>query len=325
MARVRSIVEEEEKGKLVSTMIGGYRRKAIVTLVKTWMVVSAETGEARVEDVDKHSIMRRTGLPARDLRALDPHLSNPSSILGRERAIVVNLEHIKAIITSTEVLMINSSNPFFLRFLQDLQARVPPSDDVKTRKQISNDAVDSDCEKKPLLDEKTHEDSSNNVAAAPKPLPFEFKALEACIESACTCLEYETQKLEEEAYPALDELTAEISTLNLEHVRQIKNRLVALSGRVQKVADQLEHLLDDDYDMAEMYLTQKLDDGLLDQTSLKEGYNSTYDENINERDESDSDDKSYDSKPDVEELEMLLEAYFAQINGILQKLLSVDE
>jgi hypothetical protein len=41
--------------------------------------------------------------------------------------------------------------------------------------------------------------------------------------------------------------------------------------------------LDDDNDMAEMYLTQKLDDGLLDQTSLKERYNSTFDENINER------------------------------------------
>ena len=34
-------------------------------------------------------------------------------------------------------------------------------------------------------------------------------------------------------------------------------------------------------------------------------------------------DKSYDPKPDVEELEMLLEAYFAQINGILQKLSTV--
>lgn len=30
-----------------------------------------------------------------------------------------------------------------------------------------------------------------------------------------------------------------------------------------------------------------------------------------------------ESKPDVEELEMLLEAYFAQINGILQRLSSV--
>jgi hypothetical protein len=42
--------------------------------------------------------------------------------------------------------------------------------------------------------------------------------------------------LEKEAYPALDELTSKISTLNLERVRQIKSRLVAISGRVQKVA-----------------------------------------------------------------------------------------
>jgi len=34
-------------------------------------------------------------------------------------------------------------------------------------------------------------------------------------------------------------------------------------------------------------------------------------------------DKSYGPKLDVKELEMLLEAYFAQINGILQKLSSV--
>lgn len=119
--------------------------------------------------------------------------------------------------------------------------------------------------------------------------------------------------MEEEAYPALDELTSRISTLNLERVRQIKNRLVALSGRVQKVnsyqtqifviifsyetmffqkkqdykyyrieqvADQLEHLLDDDNDMAEMYLTQKSDGHLMDQTSIKEGCNSPFDEYI---------------------------------------------
>lgn len=46
---------------------------------------------------------------------------------------------------------------------------------------------------------------------------------------------YQTRTLEEEAYPALDELTSKVSTLNLERVRQIKSRLVAISGRVQKV------------------------------------------------------------------------------------------
>ncbi|KAL5188633.1 Magnesium transporter MRS2-B [Glycine soja] len=139
------------------------------------MVVSSETGEARLDDVGKHSITRRTGLPARDLRVLDPMLSHPSSILGRQRPIVVNLEHVKGIITATEVLMINSSNPFFLRFLQDLHTRL--------------------------------------IHQTPSP----------------------TSTLEEEAYPALDALASQLSTLNLERVIHIKSRLVAFSGRVQKV------------------------------------------------------------------------------------------
>ena len=36
---------------------------------------------------------------------------------------------------------------------------------------------------------KTSED--NQVAGGPKALPFEFRALEACLESACSCLESE--------------------------------------------------------------------------------------------------------------------------------------
>ncbi|KAE8667886.1 hypothetical protein F3Y22_tig00112354pilonHSYRG00066 [Hibiscus syriacus] len=76
--------------------------------------------------------------------------------------------------------------------------------------------------------------------------PFEFVALEACLEAACCCLENEAKTLELEAHPALDKLTSKISTLNLERVRQIKSRLVAIIGRVQKVRDELEHLLDDD-------------------------------------------------------------------------------
>ncbi|KAE8704533.1 Magnesium transporter MRS2-10 [Hibiscus syriacus] len=64
-------------------------------------------------------------------------------------------------------------------------------------------------------------------------------------------------ELEIEAYPLLDELTSKISTLNLERVRRLKSRLVALTRRVQKVRDEIEQLMDDDGDMAEMYLSEK--------------------------------------------------------------------
>lgn len=46
----------------------------------------------------------------------------------------------------------------------------------------------------------------------------------------------QASELEVEVYPVLDELTTKISTLNLEHVRRLKSRLVALTRRVQKVS-----------------------------------------------------------------------------------------
>lgn len=97
------------------------RRKGTETHV--WLVVS-ESGNSHVEEVGKHSIMRRTGLQARDLRLLDPMLLHPSTILGRERAIVVILEHIKAIITASQIFMIDSTNPLVVQFVIDLLDRL---------------------------------------------------------------------------------------------------------------------------------------------------------------------------------------------------------
>ncbi|XP_059656341.1 magnesium transporter MRS2-F-like [Cornus florida] len=81
--------------------------------------------------------------------------------------------------------------------------------------------------------------------------------------------------------------------------------------------------------MAEMYLTEKLDDHLTDETPLRE---ETDGEALEDDDERDEESKSEDGstistgfKPNIEELEMLLEAYFAQIDGISQKLYNMTE
>lgn len=58
--------------------------------------------------------------------------------------------------------------------------------------------------------------------------------LSICLFCFVNCQQART--LEQEAHPALDKLTSKISTLNLERVRQIKSRLVAITGRVQKVS-----------------------------------------------------------------------------------------
>ena len=61
------------------------------TAVSSWVLMN-DNGESTILDVDKYVIMRRVHIHARDLRILDPLLSYPSTILGRERAIVLNLE-----------------------------------------------------------------------------------------------------------------------------------------------------------------------------------------------------------------------------------------
>ncbi|XP_052173504.1 magnesium transporter MRS2-3 [Diospyros lotus] len=387
----------EDDGDAVRAAAGpggvGLRKKAAG--VRPWLLLDA-TGHAQVVEAGKHAIMRRTGLPARDLRILDPLLSYPSTVLGRERAIVINLEHIKAIITAQEVLLLNSRDPSVMPFVEELQRRIVRHyhannsqegvvnvDDTAWRNlyDLEEPHSMSNSPQKfsggfPGKDEESKADGKQALENQDglKALPFEFIALEACLEAACSCLDNEARTLEQEAHPALDKLTSKISTLNLERVRQIKSRLVAITGRVQKVRDELEHLLDDDEDMAEMYLTEKMVQQHLENSSQS---------SISEQDgmdddvlQSDMDDRIpteiasegkrgstsyvgdlpnidnphehlYDSSNviirdshgtrtsttrsaisknlDVEELEMLLEAYFVQIDGTLNKLSTLRE
>ncbi|MCO5597542.1 hypothetical protein L7F22_051620 [Adiantum nelumboides] len=156
-------------------------------------------------------------------------------------------------------------------------------------------------------------------------------------------------ELEVEAYPVLDELTSKISTLNLERVRRLKSRLVALTRRVQKVRDEIEQLMDDDGDMAEMYLTEKQE--RLDNFFSKDQAATVFaglgvggsisapvspvcsppesqrrlEKNLSMAASRHSSSRVSEEESDIQELEMLLEAYFVVIDAILNKLTSLKE
>ncbi|KAF3321175.1 putative magnesium transporter MRS2-G [Carex littledalei] len=279
---------------------------------RLWMRFD-RTGQSEILECDKSVIIRRAGIPARDLRILGPVFSQSSNILAREKAIVVNLEHIRAIVTAEEILILDPLCQEVLPFIDQLRQHVP----LKTTTR-ADDGENQETEV---------------PSQAERELPFEFQVLEVTLEVVCSSLGSSVTDLEREAYPVLDELARNVSTKNLERVRSLKSILTRLFARIQKVRDEIEHLLDDNEDMSDLYLTRKqiqnqqLDALMAGGTSngiVPAGANMGR-LNSNRYQRSISIATSMYSDNDVEDLEMLLEAYFMQLDGIRNRILSVRE
>lgn len=246
----RTAAKDEAESSLISSsppptpitpaaVVGKGKKKAIGA--RLWMRFD-RTGAMEVVECDKSTIIKRASVPARDLRILGPVFSHSSNILGnildlplyiisstvmntfylwfcaaREKAIVVNLEVIKLIVTAEEVLLLDPLRPEVLPFVERLKQQFPQSTDA------SENVVQSS-----VLDHEAGEGLQCE-------LPFEFQVLEIALETVCSFLDTSVDALETEAWPVLDELTKNVSTENLEYVRSLKSNLTRLLARVQKV------------------------------------------------------------------------------------------
>ncbi|KAL0433537.1 UNVERIFIED_CONTAM: Magnesium transporter MRS2-2 [Sesamum latifolium] len=265
--------------------VGGLKKKGAGS--RSWILIDS-SGQEIILDVDKYAIMHRVQIHARDLRILDPLLSYPSAILGRERAIVLNLEHIKAIITSEEVLLRDPLDDNVVPIVEDLRRRLKP---VNANREDNGDgkelAVHHDVE--------TGEEDDS---------PFEFRALEVALEAICSYLSARTIELETAVYPALDMLTSKISSRNLDRVRKLKSQMTRLTARVQK---KVGWGITSGSGAASWFLASPTIGSKISRASRASVATVRGDEN------------------DVEELEMLLEAYFMQIDGTFNKLTTLRE
>ncbi|KAI3448335.1 hypothetical protein Pfo_005000 [Paulownia fortunei] len=292
---------------------------------RLWMRMD-RLGQSELIECDKSVIIKRVSIPARDLRILGPIFSHSSSILAREKAMIVNLEFIRAIVTAEEVLLLDPLRQEVLPFVDQLRRQLPqksPSNYVADQMVSQDNEMQSPAAGQWLPVPEAAEGLQDE-------LPFEFQVLEMALEVVCTYLDSSVAELERDAYPALDELAINVSTKNLEHVRSLKSNLTRLLARVQKVRDEIEHLLDDNEDMAQLYLTRKwIQNQQTEALSMAPASNSIVPAAAHLRRLSSTRSGSlvsnYLNDHDVEDLEMLLEAYFMQLDGTRNKILSVRE
>ncbi|KAF6147130.1 hypothetical protein GIB67_036849 [Kingdonia uniflora] len=109
-------------------------------------------------ELDKATLMRHCFLLARNFRLLDPMFIYPSTILGRERAIVVGLEQVRCIITAYEVILMNSLDGSVMQYKSELCKR------LQSNKYQNDD------------------------------LPFEFRVLELALELTCMSLDAQVKE-----------------------------------------------------------------------------------------------------------------------------------
>lgn len=101
----------------------GLKKRSHAHVNRSWIKID-QGGNSKILELDKAAIMRHCSLPARDLRLLDPLFIYPSTILGRENAIVVSLEQIRCIITADEVILMNSLDANVVLYKSELCKRL---------------------------------------------------------------------------------------------------------------------------------------------------------------------------------------------------------
>ena len=305
-------------------------------LARRWLMMNDE-GETAVLEATKMEMQRELGVPFRDLMILDPALPTayPSSIFIRPRAIVLNMEHIKLVVTAALVVVLGAdagdarSRRFVSRLKRQLCQRKTRAaadtsagpfacvGDIVYAASTEDDRFSersgerSDRIAKPETsrnDEKTldEEKSTTDLLGLKQTpsdlrvllLPFELRVVEAALHDVCERLLEETLGLESEAVPVLEKLASRVSAAALEKTRKIKSKMNSLAARVQAAREALERLLQDDSDMAAMCLT-KLEDEETEAEENERTKTKTKDEEDDSHDG--SDENPNDEKPKISE------------------------
>eukprot|EP01023_Acetabularia_acetabulum_P025093 TRINITY_DN24057_c0_g1_i7.p1 TRINITY_DN24057_c0_g1~~TRINITY_DN24057_c0_g1_i7.p1 ORF type:complete len:479 (-),score=68.08 TRINITY_DN24057_c0_g1_i7:1052-2488(-) len=293
-------------------------------------------GEVSVTVLNKFVLCRNLGVQMRDFRILDPQLSvaYPSAILCRDKALVINLEHIKALISTDYVLVFNTEcSDDVVQFTEELKRRFTQPD----RRLSISFPILQEAEKWRNMNKnkRTQQDYDGNE------LSFELRVLEVCLEAVVKFLNESFQKLESSIRKALDDLTVRINPKNMERVRKMKTSLVRFKTHVETVKEVLEHYLENDQDMKDVNLSGKdmlaspqnsvCGHALSERQSLQRSQVSELDESTHYDafDDAKSDSSSSSSSSLMEEIvnpvEMLLEAYYMPVDQIWNRVEALEE
>lgn len=258
--RLEDIFETQRNGE--ESIHGGIARK-LKPVTPSDLFVSCTKFDKKGNIIEvsksypKMQFLKDNALFPRDLRSIDTSSLDiiPLFIIRSPSSIVVNLLHIKALIKKDQVMIFDTSTPEIAKklglFMYDLEMV---------------------------------------LKLPPGNAPFEFRVLEGILISITTYLESEMKSLASNCNQILAELEKDVDRRKLQELLIRLKRLSSFHQRTLLIRDVLDDLLDNDEDLAAMYLTHV----------------KRYE-------------PSNDSVSDYSDLEMLLEAYYNHCDELVQQ------
>ncbi|KAA8493550.1 Mitochondrial inner membrane magnesium transporter mrs2 [Porphyridium purpureum] len=194
--------------------------------------VRTNAGErGTLRNLTKADLAATTGLNLRDIRNVDPSFRQESpAVLVRSKAIIVNLEHIRAILQADRLLLFEPMHPSVQAFIPELQARLQAESSL---------------------------------------LPFELRALEVVLINVCASLQRHASTLSPAVDSVLDNLSSTgVSSFGSDSVQTSLDRLLPLENalneflnKVTMIRTAIDDVLSSDEDMSAMYLTSVIQSG----------------------------------------------------------------
>lgn len=199
------------------------------------------SGKTRRIYVKRRDLLRANHLQPRDLRRIDPSLSltkTSPNISVKESCLLVNLGGVRAIITAHSCLLFEPSNPQSKKFLECVTPRLTANEGARVLAEYRRD----------------HDDYAEGEQEQP---PFELEMIEGALMVATGRLDAELLNVTKRVTNVLQMLPKNITPVNLEELRRVKQQLVELESRAENIVDMLEELMDDEDEMRDMNLSSR--------------------------------------------------------------------
>lgn len=224
-------------------------------------------GKSRRVYVRRRDLIRTHNLQPRDLRRIDPSLAptkTSPSVAIKGECVLVNVGGVRAIITADRCLLFEPTSPSSRKFMElvlpKLQSsaaaeraraqgyvpNVPALESVSMSMSMSIDGYGS-----------SGEGFEGVMDGSGRMFPFELEILEGALMVATGKLEAELVAATRRVGAVLQKLPREITPVNLEELRRVKQLLVELESKAENLRDLLTEVMDDEEEVAELNLSSR--------------------------------------------------------------------